>query len=150
MATITASIIALCAAILVAWFGRLLKISEFRQAWINDLRKDVADYLGVTERWFNAHMKGEEDWKLFSMGNEASVILYRIKMRINPHDNMHKKSDGEFIAALEKLQYPNLAPKEQLETYWRSAADEAVQKARELLKREWEITKQFGMPWLGW
>jgi hypothetical protein len=83
-------------------------------------------------------------------GNEAAVILYRIKMRINPHDNKHKESDDEFIAALEKLRNPELAPSEQVETYWRNAADQALQKTRELLKREWETTKQFGVPWLRW
>jgi len=47
MATVIAAGIALCAAILVAWFGRRLKISEFRQAWINELRADVAAYLSA-------------------------------------------------------------------------------------------------------
>jgi hypothetical protein len=149
MAAVIAAIIALCAAILVAWLGRRLKISEFRQAWINDLRKGVADYLGVTQRWFKGHKEKQDEWKLFSMGNEASVILYRIKMRINPLENVNKKSDDEFLAALEKLRNPKLAPEHAIEAYWGSAAEDAVEKARLLFKREWEITKRMGMPWSG-
>jgi len=109
MTTIIASIIALCAAVLVAWFGRRLKISEFRQAWINDLRKDVADYLGIVDRWFEAHQQNQDKWKLFSMGNEAQVIFFRIKMRINPLENKHKKSDDEFLETLRKLSEPSFS-----------------------------------------
>jgi hypothetical protein len=100
LTSIMAAIIALFAAVIVALLARSLKISEFRQAWINDQRKDVADYLGVTQRWFKAWSSGEEEWKLFSMGNEASVIFYRIKMRINPNENKYKVEDESAMSHL--------------------------------------------------
>jgi hypothetical protein len=81
------------------------------------------------------------------MGNEASVIFYRIKMRINPNESPHKKSDDEFIAALAKLRNPLLVPKEAAETHWGEASEDALEKARLLFKREWETTKRMGMPW---
>ncbi|WP_194391704.1 hypothetical protein [Bradyrhizobium sp. CCBAU 51765] len=126
--------------------GRLsqrLKVSEFRQAWINSLREDIASYLGITQRWFHAAKMEEEPGKLFAMGNEASVILYRIKMRINPNENKHKREDDEFIASLERIQTTGGLPAVGLETHWATAAAEITLLARKLLKREWDITKQF-------
>jgi uncharacterized membrane-anchored protein YhcB (DUF1043 family) len=123
--------------------SRRLKVSEFRQAWINSLREDIANYLGVTQRWFHAAKMKEEQGKLFAIGNEASVILYRIKMRINPNENRHKTEDDEFIAALEKIQNTGSIPDTQLEEHWATAAAEITLLARKLLKREWDITKAF-------
>jgi hypothetical protein len=96
------------AAVTAAWLTRLLKISEFRQAWINALRDDLAAYLGATQKWFHAYSRGEEEWKLFSMGNEASVILYRIKLRFNPNENKFKQQDDDFLAALDEIKNPSV------------------------------------------
>src|SRR5712671_151848 len=133
--------VALGAAVLAAWLSRRLKISEFRQAWINDLRLDVADYLQKTQKWFKEYGESKEDFKLFSQGNDASVILYRIKMRLNPNERKHE----EFIATLEKIRTPYSLPKEMAEHHWATAAEDILEKARVLLKREWEVTKRMGM-----
>jgi hypothetical protein len=147
LTSIMAAIIALFAAVIVALLARSLKISEFRQAWINDQRKDVADYLGVTQRWFKAWSSGEEEWKLFSMGNEASVIFYRIKMRINPNENKYKVEDESFLEALAKLRMPYTLSKQDAESYWSKAAEEIVEQSRLLFKREWEATKRRMVWW---
>lgn len=131
-----------CVAAVTGGLSRRLKISEFRQAWINDLRNDVADYLGRTQKWFYAYGKQEEDWKLFNMGNEASVILYRIQMRINPNENEYKKDDDAFLAALLTLRSPGAVPPLAADTHWAEVSVEVISKARRLLKREWEITKR--------
>ena len=67
-------------------------------------------------------------------------------MRINPLENEHKKSDDAFLAALEKLRHPEFAPADDTQAYWVKAIEDAVEKARLLFKREWEITKRMGMP----
>jgi hypothetical protein len=145
--SIIVALISFAAGVIVSLVGgrlsRRLKVSEFRQAWINSLREDIANYLGVTQRWFHATKMKEEQWKLFAVGNEASVILYRIKMRINPNENSNKREDDEFIAALEKIQTTGGVPDANLETHWATAAAEVTLRARKMLKREWETTKQF-------
>jgi hypothetical protein len=60
-------------AFFTAWLARRLKISEFRQAWINDLRKDIADYLGASQRWFNAHLEARAALQ-FSENPMAAVL----------------------------------------------------------------------------
>jgi len=52
---LTGAFAAVSAAAIAAWVSRAIKISEFRQAWINDLRKDIADYIGAAERWFRKY-----------------------------------------------------------------------------------------------
>ena len=139
IALITAAV----AAVIAGWLTRLLKISEFRQNWINALRDDIAAYLGVTQKWFKAYSKGEEDWKLFSLGNEASIILFRIQMRFNPNENEFKQEDDEFLAALNEIRNPHVVIRELAESHWGNASVKVMSLARKILK-----TKRFFVwPW---
>ena len=138
--------------------SRSVKISEFRQKWIDSLRDDVAAYVGATHKWIrkyeeiNAIVALEEKDKkyreeLLPLQNDALVILSRIKLRINPHKNRYKKEDDEFLLALDKLlDLGKLEPSEvsSIEVGWHKAASDAVETARKILKREWEVTKQPG------
>ncbi len=45
------AVAAVIATIITSRTSRSIKISEFRQAWINELRKDLADYIGAAHRW---------------------------------------------------------------------------------------------------
>jgi hypothetical protein len=69
------------------------------------------------------------------------VILWRIKLRINPEQNPYKQEDEEFLQSLDDLLNPGKAV-----SSWRSLADTAVEKSRKLLKREWEVTKKVQVP----
>jgi hypothetical protein len=153
---------AVIAAIITGRISRSIKISEFRQAWINDLRKDIADYIGAAHKWVRKYEQANdlvepdkqeekarmERGELLSIHNEALVILSRIKLRFNPRKNRYKKDDDNFLSALDNLLDPSKpAPRSEvssLETNWLKLANEAVETARVILKREWEITKQPG------
>ncbi|KRQ09157.1 hypothetical protein AOQ71_21240 [Bradyrhizobium manausense] len=141
--------------------SRSVKISEFRQKWIDSLRDDVAAYIGATHKWvrkyeeINAIVAFEEKSKkereeFLPLQNDALVILSRIKLRINPLKNRYKKEDDAFLRALDKLlDLGKLEPSETptIEVGWRKGADDAIELARKILKREWEVTKQPGQ-WL--
>ena len=147
---------AVIAAIITGRISRSIKISEFRQAWINDLRKDIADYIGAAHKWVRKYeqindikdhdekMRMERD-ELSPIHNDALVLLSRIRLRFNPRNNPYKRDDDRFLDALDdllnpgKLTPPKVSP---LETSWLKLANEAVAAARTILKREWEITKQ--------
>lgn len=138
--------------------SRSIKISEFRQKWIDALRDDVASYIGATHKWVRKYeeintigtlelreQKGREE--LLPLQNDSLVVLSRIKLRINPQKNPYKKEDELFLLALDKLLDPGkLAPSETstIEVGWHRAAADAVDCARKILKREWEVTKQPG------
>jgi hypothetical protein len=88
--------------------------------------------------------------ELLPIHNEALVILSRIKLRFNPRKNLYKKDDENFLIALDNLLNPGMLDTSgvsPLETSWLKLANEAVNTARSILKREWEITKQPGQ-WL--
>lgn len=134
-------------AIIAAWLTRRTKISEFRQAWINDLRNDIADYVGASDRWMSARneLNSAAQEKRQELGpgaeklsNEARVILHRIELRFNPRENKYKQEDELFLGSLKAL----LDPQAAIAKPWRELADVAVMLGRELLKREWEVTKR--------
>lgn len=148
-----AALVAGAAVLAVAWISHSAKISEFRQAWINDLRKDISDYVGIAERWFRKWdeinlmpmdiKEGLERDKLFPIANEARVILRRIRLRFNPRENQHKAADDRFLESLVGLLNPGKVPPPGSEFQWHKLADDAVEQAREILKREWQVTKRF-------
>jgi hypothetical protein len=156
---ILAAFTAIIAATIAPWISHSIKISEFRQAWINDLRRDIADYLGVSERWFRKYeeinhmaagdpLKGDrERTELFPIANEAKVILRRIRLRFNPTDNRHKAEDDAFLKSLDDMLNPGKCAPPQPDVSWQKLADDSVQQARRILKREWEVTKKLPVPW---
>jgi hypothetical protein len=141
--------------------SRSVKVSEFRQKWIDALREDIAAYIGATHKWVRKYEeinnivameernRRDRD-ELLPVQNEGLVILSRIKLRINPNKNPYKKEDETFLLALEKLldlgKLPPIDPST-IEVSWHKAAEEAIELARKILKREWEVTKQPGQ-WL--
>lgn len=145
---------AVVGAIIAGWISRRTKISEFRQAWINDLREDISDYIGAAERWIhkwdelNSLESMDERGKrvnseAFPIANEARTILYRIQLRFNPRDfkNPNKEADDAFLSSLDDLLAPNkLMPDNALQS-WHRLASKSINLGRELLKREWEVTK---------
>lgn len=132
--------------------SRVIKISEFRQAWIIDLRRDISDYIGAAQRWFRKYDElndpdlgssergRREGAELFPIANEALVILRRIKLRLNPRANRDKAEDDAFLRSLDDLLNPGKLDEQHLEPSWHKLADQTVGQAREILKREWEMT----------
>ena len=84
---------------LTAWATRKGRISEFRQKWINELRADVAAFLGAVRRYRDA--RGSEPGE--AARYEADQIYNRIELRINPRQNSNKEEDDKFLKVLEAL-----------------------------------------------
>ena len=146
---------ALVVAVIAPSISHAIKVAEFRQAWINDLRRDVADYIGLCRKWIRIYERVNEcddqtkkheieEKELFPTATDALVIFWRIDMRINPLPNEFKERDDAFIASLRALLNP--PPTEGLadtETRWRKFAEEAVRHSKLVLKGEWEVAKRF-------
>jgi hypothetical protein len=134
-------------AITAAMIARGVKISEFRQAWINELRSDITEYVTKAHEWielyeeFNAEdsqeKKAEMAPTLHRFKYDALHYLNRIKLRFKPDDvdgNRLLESLGDLLDP-GKLVPPNRYAS------WRALSDEAVSDTRILLKEEWEATK---------
>lgn len=87
-----------------------------------------------------------ERTEFFPIANDARVILRRIRLRFNALSNLYKAQDDRFLHDLgEQLLNPRAAPPNP-EASWDHFADKVVEQAREILKREWEVTKQLRIP----
>lgn len=136
--------------IAAAFIARGVKISEFRQAWIDSLRSDISEYTSKAHEWidlyieFNSGLKQDEKMelhpKLERLKYDALHIHSRISLRFKPGDIAGDK----LIEQLSYLLDPSKLKSESRYSSWRDLSDLAILDARELLKEEWEKTKN---PW---
>lgn len=140
-------VVTIILAIFVALMARQLKISEFRQGWIDGIRKDTSEFMTKAHEWIDLYLKinGEEDQKtkaelslkLDRIKYDAYHIFWRIQLRFKPDDTEANK----LLSSLEYLLNPGKLTPDKLYYSWRILADGSVLKARYLLKEEWETTK---------
>lgn len=134
--------------IVAALITREVKISEFRQTWINELRDDIAAYISKSDKWMDSYISfnAEQDQeKKQVMANALDKIKYgcfqilrRIEMRFKPDD----KKGNDLIQSLRDLLDPaKTAVLRASKSEWTALADSATAQARTLLKEEWEVTK---------
>lgn len=135
--------------ITAAFIARGVKISEFRQAWIDGLRADISEYTSKAHEWidlyleFNDSVDQEEKRKtvpkLDRLKYDALHIHSRISLRFKPEDDKANK----LLMHLLDLLDPSKVGADRNNSYaqWRQLSDGVVSEARELLKEEWEHTK---------
>jgi len=124
--------------IMAALIGWQVAISNHRQAWINALRDDLALYL---EKLEIAHgsigdfLRGNGNAKLEMKKREARIALlhvyWRIVLRLNRKEKLHRDLKEKLESLLiVSTQVPDPV-----------VVGDAVDLARQVLKREWEVTK---------
>jgi hypothetical protein len=134
-------------AIFVALMARQLKISEFRQGWIDGIRKDISEFISKAHEWIDLYMvfnekenqkvKAELAPKLDRIKYDAFHVLWRIELRFKPNDT----EANNLISSLKNLLNPGKLTPDNQYSSWRDLADSSVLEARNLLKEEWETTK---------
>ena len=159
---VAAAAVTAVAAITSARISRQIKISEFRETRITDLRKDIADYISLSYKWFEKNNEIErvseppeviDLLKYEQLGpslDESDAIFRLIQLRFNPRDNNKAQNDA-FLKTLYTLTHysrtsptprtldlTNLPP---IPPPWHQLADQAVEQAREFFEREWEVTE---------
>lgn len=139
----TTIITGIAIAFFVAIMARQLKISEFRQIWINEIRKEISEYITKADEWSETYLdynlesehekKAQGYLKLNSIKYEAFRLYRSIKIRFKLDDD----EANELLSTLINL----LDPKFSERNTWGKEADKAILQARILLKKEWETTK---------
>jgi hypothetical protein len=103
-----------------------IEIARYRQAWIDALRDDLAEFSGITAVAFSGQPPIEK-------AERTAVLSMRIRMRMN-------RSDPEYHGLVETLFGEN-------ERYFLGKNESALQYApivdlsQDILKREWERLK---------
>lgn len=130
-------------------------ISAKRQVWIDELRKDVAEYLTLFARLEDLRRPapglGVEDQKLnfdeaADANKRATELGIRIKLRLNPNEDEHK----EFVRLLGTLSDacadppPGETTEQMREARLRfnRARDDVIAHLQTILKHEWERVKK--------
>lgn len=140
-------------AIFVALMARALKVSEFRQAWINGLRDEISEFTAKAHEWMQLYLdtngdpsqehKAEMYPKLNALKYESYRAYRKIQMRFQPND----EAANRLLESLQDLLDPGKVAMahqgSEAGRYgtWRDMADAAILQARHLLKEEWETTK---------
>jgi hypothetical protein len=120
------------------------KVSEFRQAWIDSLRNDIAVYVArlqtiypivVLSSKIGAH-NNDMKMKIMDIHAEAKVAYNSIQLRINREekDPKAKKINEDFISALDDAN--NSFENAKYDVLEKLLTD-VVKKATPLLKMEW-------------
>lgn len=133
--------------------ARELKVSEFRQAWINGLRDEISEFTAKAHEWMQLYLdtngdpsqehKSEMYPKLNALKYESFRSYREIQMRFKPTD----EAANQLLASLQDLLDPGKVAiahhvsQDSRYGAWRDMADAAILQARHLLKEEWETTK---------
>ncbi len=131
-------------AIIAALVAHLTTISNFRQAWINALRDDIAEFFKSLEAMNYAAQDFMQDSEKHTEKRQAArlavLFLYeRIRLRLNRIEPPHIELDAKLRAFLDNPLGQMLSD--------RSKIDETADLARRILKAEWDVAKY---PWKGW
>ncbi|MBY6056000.1 hypothetical protein [Leisingera daeponensis] len=106
-----------------------MKIAEFRQIWINDMRRDVAEYISVTAGDMVAKKFDDKD-RLERM----SVLSSQIFLRLNPNEKLSEDLGNKIREIAKARRSKDI---EALNTLLRDFASIS----REILKGEWKRLK---------
>lgn len=143
-ATVLAALIAASITFLVAVFTKESKISEFRQAWIDSLRNDLAQFVGIwyfLANEFQLLKKPLDDdaiaelWKSIKPEiKQIEEMQTRIELRLNPTEH------GDLIKKIHQLAKVDAFIGKPFAT-WKSAIDDLTAESQKVLKTEWSVVK---------
>ncbi|MES2047734.1 MAG: hypothetical protein V4447_04995 [Pseudomonadota bacterium] len=158
LATVLAALIAAAISFVSLTLNKEQKTSEFRQAWIDGLRSDLATFFTAIRAFARAtqeHNQSRLDDKPagpFSFTEEAisklrqdvAEMRYRIQFRLNQNETNHIELLRLMKVAVEKQQMAihGMAKTEEVLAAVEVAADFAPQ----VLKAEWERVKHGELP----
>lgn len=146
---ISAAVIAGSITFIITVLSKEQKTSEFRQAWIDALRNDIADligYFGTTTSVVRLKLHSEDttqqDLIKYLLENESNFVkmetlINRIKLRINPEEH------EQFVSALNEF---SDLPKDTNKLNDSSISDKItlvlLNESQALLKTEWKRVKR--------
>ena len=156
--TLVAALIAGAIAFVNLTLTKELKTSEFRQAWIDGLREDLAKFLGAARVFARAvevvHAFGPDykdkvpllisDEKIGELRYQAAEMLSKIKLRLNPDEPEHEELLRLLVKAV-SIQNESLAQGGNVASTLQ-AIEAANEYARPVLKKEWRRVKQGELP----
>lgn len=130
-------------------------ISSNRQVWIDELRKEVAEFLMISShleglRHTPSNLTDKQAERLMNerieVENRSLQLIFQITLRLNPNENLHNdlvKNFSEMANASEIFENSSCEVEmTKAINEFREARQRAMQKSQEILKSEWERVKR--------
>lgn len=143
---VSAAVIAGVISLVVAILTKDQKTSEFRLAWIDSLRNDVADLIGrfqaIVDLVDDSNSSEDVITEKHDEFVKMEILISRIKLRLNPSEH------AEILTTLERLHAENDDTKADIEKQLPVLVDQV----RSVLKSEWDRVKvgEFSFRALKW
>lgn len=158
LATVVASLITAAVSFVTLTLTKEQKTSEFRQAWIDSLREELAGFLAAARAFARAveifNTYGPEykektqlrisEEKIGDLRYQAAETLSKIQLRLNPAEPEHKELLRLLRRAVDE-QNTMLKEKSSIEATLK-AIELAADYAQPILKKEWERVKAGELP----
>lgn len=158
IATIIAALIAAAISFVNLTLTKEQKTSEFRQAWIDALRQDLATFFATARAFARATQElqhfgvGAQDGaplsftgqKISDIRYQIAETRYRIQLRLNPNELEHVELLRLMQTAINKQQSA-LASRNSTDEVLQ-AVERAAEFSTRILKAEWERVKQGELP----
>jgi len=152
--TVLAALIAGAISLVATTLSKEQKISEFRQAWIDGLRSELAAFLSASRAFARSiealHSENQKESpfskeKVSELRLTAAESVYRIKLRLNPNEIAHI----ELLRLLKKAiseQNTAVSEKNKDANGVLTTIDELSDQAGFVLKTEWKRVKNGEFP----
>lgn len=141
-ATVAAALIAAFIGLLSLVISKEQKVSEFRQAWINALRDDLAEAISsastLSSILQNPDMLLEvrhREWARFA------AALARIELRLNRTEPTHKNLISCIVSAQNLVRRLDFDINDYDQNEWENLGTDVVKISQDLLKIEWNTVK---------
>lgn len=158
LATVVGALIAAAISFVSLTLNKEQKISEFRQAWIDGLRDDLATFFTAvrafartTQEYETVKRDGKErgphaftDDAVSDLRKNVAETRYRIQLRLNTNETNHRELLRLMKFAVEKQQHAISGQADTNEVM--AAVEAAAEFAPQVLKSEWERVKHGELP----
>lgn len=155
IATVVAAFITSVISFVNLTLSKEQKTSEFRQAWIDGLRGDLATFFSSTRalcrtmQEARSERSSDEDVQQFRFGREkigdmrlaVADAFYRVKLRLNKNESEHKEL-LRLLEAATKIQNKINIERGNDYTEALDAIERASDYSQDVLKSEWERVKK--------
>lgn len=158
IATIIAALIAAAISFVNLTLTKEQKTSEFRQAWIDALRQDLAAFFATARAFARANQELQHfgtgaqggaplsftEQKISDLRYQIAETRYRIQLRLNSKEPEHVELLRLMQSAMDKQQDALANTKSTVEVL--QAVERAAEFSTKILKKEWERVKQGELP----
>jgi hypothetical protein len=140
-------------AVMAATFGALAsllglviskesKVSEFRQKWIDELRKDAAAVMSLAGEYAGNRLLGQPTMSTEKINRKVGLIRLRLNFQEKDHRELFDSIKALRDLAVQQQPAPNTIALAAAQTTFGIAVADTADIAAKVLKREWNVVKR--------